>query len=174
MAAQIHHHSGIDRRRLFIHIVPDCAVGTAIKDTDIVLLGADEISPTGNISNKIGSLAAAVCAKKLNKKSLVVVLSDTEKIAATTSIAATECDNNTEAIEHHHSSELATAWSPGTRMRLENKKNVHVFGEWFEWVPAKFIDAYVTEKGVMDTEQVEAVARQIEELDKYIFQRQNV
>lgn len=151
-----------DKSRLSIRIVPDCAVGTASRNIDIVLLGADRISAAGDVSNKSGSLAAALCAKQQNKEVAVVVVSDIDKIAAPQLEA--------HIPETHPSRELSSAWAPDARNRLEEHDNVEVFGEWFEWVPANFIDSYVTELGVLELDDVERVAREIQELDEYIFQ----
>lgn len=162
MAAQIYA-SAVDRDRLSIQIIPDCAIGTASRNIDIVLLGADRISSAGDVSNKIGSLAAAICAKQLNNNVAIVALSDVDKIAAP--------GQDAEAIERHPSSELTSAWAPATRNQLEGKANIEVFGEWFEWVPANLVDVYVTELGILRTEDVERVAREIGDLDEYIFQQ---
>jgi translation initiation factor 2B subunit (eIF-2B alpha/beta/delta family) len=151
-----------DRTRLSIRIVPDCAVGTVSQNVDIVLMGADRISSTGEVSNKSGSLAAALCAKQQNKDVAVVVVSDMDKIAAP--------GLEQHSTEHHPSRELSSAWAPDTRNKLEEQNNVDVFGEWFEWVPPKFIDAYVTELGVLGLDDVERAAREIKDLDEYIFQ----
>ena len=168
MAAAIHH-SACNRDRIFVHVVPDSAVGSVTKLLDIVLLGADRISPTGNVSNKIGSLAAVLCAKWHSRKVKVITLSDRDKIAATNlPDAGEEAD-----IERHPSSELSSAWSATARIRLENRNNVEIYGEWFEWVSACFIDDYVTETGVMTVEHIEATAQQTKELDRLIFQHQH-
>jgi translation initiation factor 2B subunit (eIF-2B alpha/beta/delta family) len=162
MAAQILSEA-IDKDRLSVRIVPDCAVGHASRNIDIVLLGADCISSKGDVSNKSGSLAAALCAKQQNKDVAVVVLSDVDKIAVP--------DWEAKSLdEFHPSRELSSAWAPDTRNKLEELENVEVFGEWFEWVPAKFVDGYITELGILELGDVERVAREIKELDEYIFQ----
>jgi translation initiation factor 2B subunit (eIF-2B alpha/beta/delta family) len=150
-----------NRDRLSICIVPDCAIGTASRNMDIVLFGADRISSTGDVSNKTGSLAAALCAKQQNPSVIVVVVSDIDKIAAP--------GLEQHAPESHPSRELSSTWAPDTRNQLEGKNNVDMFGEWFEWIPARLIDVYVTEFGVLELEDVERVAREIGELDEYIF-----
>jgi translation initiation factor 2B subunit (eIF-2B alpha/beta/delta family) len=146
--------------RLKIRIAPDCAVGTIVKDMHVVLLGADRISATGDISNKIGSLAAACCAKTLGAKIKVVVISDGDKIVAPNS-------SHGEA-ERHGPEEMNWAWRDETRRQLEQDK-AEVFGEWFEWVPAHLIDAYVTENGILDTEGVGRVGRGVAKLERDIF-----
>jgi translation initiation factor 2B subunit (eIF-2B alpha/beta/delta family) len=161
MAAQILF-AASDKGRLSIRIIPDCAVGTASRNIDIVLLGADRVSSTGDVSNKTGSLAAAMCAKQQNPNVTLVVVSDIDKIAAS--------GLEEHAPERHPPRELSSAWTPDTRNQLEDRSNVEVFGEWFEWVPAKLVDVYVTELGVLELGDVERVAREIQELDEYIFQ----
>ncbi|KAH7384546.1 hypothetical protein BKA66DRAFT_462387 [Pyrenochaeta sp. MPI-SDFR-AT-0127] len=161
MVAQIYS-SACDKDRINFHVVPDCAVGTASRDIDIVLLGADRISSNGDVSNKIGSLVAALCAKQLNKNVAVVALSDADKIAPP--------GQDIETMERHPASELTSAWSPVARNTLEGNASVEIFGEWFEWVPAVHIDAYITELAVLGTKDVEKLAKEIGELEQYIFQ----
>ncbi|QRC99243.1 hypothetical protein JI435_065730 [Parastagonospora nodorum SN15] len=152
-----------DKQRIAVRIVPDSAVGTAARNIDIVLLGADRISSAGDVSNKSGSLAAALCVKQLNSNAAVIVVSDIDKIAAP------ELEES--ARESHPAHELSSAWAPDTRNKLEEMEKLEVFGEWFEWVPAKYIDMYVTELGILDIEDVERVAKEIQQLDEYIFQK---
>jgi translation initiation factor 2B subunit (eIF-2B alpha/beta/delta family) len=161
MAAQILS-AACDKNRLSVRIVPDCAVGYASRNIDIVLLGADCISSNGDVSNKSGSLAAALCAKQQNKDVAVVVVSDIDKISVP--------DFEGKEPEYHPSRELSSAWAPDTRNKLEELDNVDMFGEWFEWVPAKFVDSYITELGILELGDVESVAKEIQELEEYIFQ----
>ncbi|KAL5116394.1 hypothetical protein ACEQ8H_005742 [Pleosporales sp. CAS-2024a] len=167
MAAQILFSAASDKQRLSVRIMPDSAVGTAARNVDLVLLGADRISSTGDVSNKSGSLAAALCAKQVNSNALVIVVSDMDKIAA-----PELQDQQQQAVEIHPSRELSSAWTPDTRNKLEDhQEQLDVWGEWFEWVPAKLVDMYVTELGILDMEDVERVASEIQQLDGYIFQK---
>ncbi|KAK7186458.1 translation initiation factor eif-2b subunit family protein [Paraphaeosphaeria sporulosa] len=165
MASQILSATSAEARgRLKIHILPDCAVATVAKDAQLVLLGADRISASGDVSNKIGSLAAAVCIKTLNPKAQVVVVSDADKIVAK---GVEEGEKET-----HPASEMLEGWGDETRRDLAARivdGNVEVFGEWFEWVPAEYVDGYVTENGTLDTSGVEKVAEEIGELREKIF-----
>lgn len=152
------------RARLQIRILPDCAVATASKDAQIILLGADRISASGDVSNKIGSLAAAVCIKTLNPKAQVIVVSDADKIVA----------KGTKEVmkETYPNNDMMEAWNDETRRdlvgRIDNG-SVEVFGEWFEWVPAEYVDGYVTENGTLNTEGVERVSEEIGELREEVF-----
>lgn len=109
MAAQIYA-SATNKQRLSIRMIPDCAVGTVIRDIDVVLLGADPISSDGDVSNKIGSLVAALCAKHQNQDVLVVAVSDIDKIAAP--------GMEEKTIEMHPAHELSSAWALDTRNQL--------------------------------------------------------
>lgn len=152
------------KARLKIRIYPDCAVATATKEAQLVLLGADRISAAGDVSNKIGSLAAALCVKRRNRAAQVVVVSDEDKIVA----GGMEEGEK----EVHPGSEMTEAWDDETRRNLSGRVEaggVEVFGEWFEWVPSKYVDGYVTENGTLDTEGVEKVAAEIGELQQSIF-----
>jgi len=161
--------------RLTLCIMPDCAVATAARSADVILLGADRILANGDVSNKIGSLTAVLCAKasgKGTKGVRVVVASDEDKII-------TEGKGNTEAEgdkEVHPEEELMGAWGENARRVIGDKvktqndaAKVEVFGEWFEWVDGGLVDAYVTENGVLDAEGVRRVAGEAEELERRIF-----
>lgn len=156
--------------RLTFEIYPDSAVGLATRNIDIVLLGADCILANGDVSNKIGSLAAALCAKwhHLGTKSelgtRIVVLSDSDKIAG---LGYVEPER-----EEHPACELSAAWDQGAWEGvdgLEWREEVKVNGEWFEWVNATLVDVYVMEIGVLGLDGVEKVSVEIGELERGIF-----
>ncbi|KAF9741111.1 translation initiation factor eif-2b subunit family protein [Paraphaeosphaeria minitans] len=165
MASQLVSSTSADARsRLRIRILPDCAVATAAKDAQLVLLGAKRISASGDVSSKIGSLAAAVCIKTLNPKAQIVAISDVDKIVAK---GVEEVEKET-----HPASEMLECWRDETRRELASRivdGSVEVFDEWFEWVPAEYVDGYVTENGILDTEGVEKVAEETGELREKIF-----
>jgi len=148
--------------RLHIRIFPDCAVGTALRGVGFVLLGADRISTSGDVSNKIGSMSAAVMAKR-EEGVKVVVVSEVDKIVAT------DMREGEGEVESHPASELMSAWAEDTRKGLDNRMEegrVEVFGEWFEWIPAEYVDVYVTERGVLVARDVQDFSRQNRETCK--------
>lgn len=154
--------------RLRIRIFPDCAVGPAVRDVDFVLLGADRIAPSGDVSNKIGSLGVAVMARQeqAGTRAQVVVISEVDKIAAN------DAHGTGENVEVHPASELMGAWAEETRKNLGGKMEkeaIDVFGEWFEWVPARYLDVYVTDNGVLSTGDVEAFSQKIADLSDKIL-----
>lgn len=152
------------RARLHIRILPDCAVAIAAQDANLLLLGADRISASGDVSNKIGSLAATLCIKTLNPKAQVVAISDGDKIAAK------GVEEGKKEVHSH--SEMTEAWGDETRREIAARIEtgvVDVFGEWFEWVPARYVDGYVTENGTLDTAGVEKMATEVGDLREKIF-----
>jgi translation initiation factor 2B subunit (eIF-2B alpha/beta/delta family) len=150
------------QHRLKVRVAPDCAVATVAKGVDIVLLGADRISSNGNVSNKMGSLAAVACTKLLQPNAKIVVLSDTDKIIAPNAKQG--------PIECHPPSELTKHWNSWTKEELDKTDNkVEVLGEWFEWVPKEFIDAYLTEAGIMDAGGVGIFGQEVESLEARLF-----
>ena len=152
------------RARLHIRILPDCAVASAAADANFLLLSADQISSSGDVSSKFGSLAAAICTKTLNPKAQVVVVSDADKVVA----SGTE---EGEKKVHSHG-ELTEAWSDEMRREFGSRIEsgvVQVFGEWVEWVPAEYIDGFVTENGTLDAGGVARVAGEVGELKEKIF-----
>lgn len=148
--------------RLKISIAPDCAVGSIVRNVDVVVLGADRISASGDVSNKIGSLSVAACAKYCTEKVKVVVLSEIDKVVA---------DREEEGErEVHHDSEVTDAWPREVRDGLEaGDIKIDVLGEWFEWVPKELVDVYVTERGVLSREEIGQCAEEIRVLEKRIF-----
>jgi translation initiation factor 2B subunit (eIF-2B alpha/beta/delta family) len=150
--------SRINMTRLRIHIAPDCAVATVAKKVHIVLLGADRISSTGRVSNKIGSLAAALCGRAQNPQVKVIVASDTDKIVPPKSKHDSEV---------HPREELTAAWNQDTERTIG--KNASVFGHWFEWVPAEHIDLYCTEQGMMKVDKITEISKQLGSFEPAVF-----
>lgn len=153
-------------------IYTDASVAIAAKDVDVLVIGADRISSSGKVSNKVGSLPAVLSAKNVNPGIKVVVLSEIEKIA--------EPDGTSEpVVEDNDPNEVINAWkSNGVKgfdvisKELKKEKGDHagiaVRNIYFEWVPAEFIDAYICEEGSWDTSRIQArsqwVGEQIDNL----------
>jgi hypothetical protein len=183
-----------------VRVAPDCAVGsllspqglqspgfgTAVREdehvpVDVLLLGADKIGAKGDVSNKIGSLAAALCARQLSPNTQIIVASETDKITPPTPTGSSpdsprpsESVSQVEGVqrEQHPSEELSAAWNgktSGMLSKSEAEGTVQVHGEWFEWVPTEYVDVYVTEKGVLEREGVEEVGSEVAELSRKIL-----
>jgi translation initiation factor 2B subunit (eIF-2B alpha/beta/delta family) len=160
--------SGTDLK-LKIIIAPDSHVCRLAQDVDIVLLGADRISAGGDVSNKMGSLAAVLCAKQLSPNVEIIVASKSEKIAKPGIMADHVVENNDEG-------EVISGWDETTRELYQSLKSepLTVENTYFEWVPARYIDAYFTENGILDAAKIGAISSKRERLEREIFDEEIV
>jgi translation initiation factor 2B subunit (eIF-2B alpha/beta/delta family) len=146
-------------------IGPESHVCIFAKDVDAVLLGADRISDKGDVSNKTGSAAAAICAKTICPSATVVVLSETDKIAKPGQGVADE-------EEIGELNEVTAAWKAETVAKAQHAHaagSLDVRNVYFEWVPRQFIDLYVTEEGKLDLHHIERFSQRINELEDNYF-----
>jgi translation initiation factor 2B subunit (eIF-2B alpha/beta/delta family) len=162
------------KRRLELTVHTDASAALASKGLDFVLLGADEISHLGSVSNKTGSLPAVLSAKHVCPTSKVLVLSELEKVAEP-------------RAETHHSreendpKEVVDCWLHGGIIGLPNlvegakvslldevNYTVQVKNAYFEWVPAELIDGYICEEGTLEATGIQGKAQQVKlKTDKY-------
>ncbi|KAK8131759.1 hypothetical protein PG984_008197 [Apiospora sp. TS-2023a] len=146
--------------RIDITLYSDASAALASEDVDLVLLGADRISAAGDVSNKTGSLPAVLSAKHISPGARVVILSEVDKIAG-------PGEASEHVVEENDATELSRGWRDfgvkGADDVLEvassqdggrNAGKVKVKNVYFEWVPAHFIDAYVTDEGIWSAEEI--------------------
>lgn len=149
--------------RLHITIAPDSHAAffaqklNSDQNPAILLIGADRISPSGHVSNKMGSCAAAVLMKTFATSSKVVVLSETDKIAKPTNLELYRDgkeDTQKEMTEHspesNDTAEVRRIWEGMTPDADQVMDEALVENVYFEWVPNKYIDEYITELGPLD------------------------
>ncbi|TVY21137.1 Ribose 1,5-bisphosphate isomerase [Lachnellula arida] len=152
---------------LEVEIISDASVATVVTDADYLIFGGDKVIPNGDVSNKIGSLTAAVVAKTLNPKCIVVALFETDKITGS------GFDAGHLKVEYNDEAEVMDAWPTSAVVAFEkNQKqgyNVKVKNAYFEWVPAKYIDHYISEQGLLSRENIDQLGTESEELEKRIF-----
>ncbi|TVY38537.1 Methylthioribose-1-phosphate isomerase [Lachnellula subtilissima] len=152
---------------LEVEIVSDASVSTVVADADYLIFGGDKVIPNGDVSNKIGSLTAAIVAKTLNPKCSVVALFETDKITGS------GFDAGHMKVEYNDEAEVMDAWPTSAVLALEmNQKlgyHVKVKNAYFDWVPAKYIDHYISEQGLLSRENIEQQGTESEELEKRIF-----
>jgi translation initiation factor 2B subunit (eIF-2B alpha/beta/delta family) len=153
--------------RLKIEIVSDASIATALHDAHYLVFGGDKVLPGGNVSNKIGTLAAAVLAKSLNPACQVVAL------FATSKITGSGFDSEHLTVEYNDPAELTRAW-PSTYSELLKKNqgqgyHVEVKNVYFEWVQAKYIDQHISELGALSREEILRLGTESEDLEKRIF-----
>lgn len=131
--------------RAEISLYTDASAGVAAKGIDIMIIGADLIDKSGNVSNKTGSLPAVLSAKHISPDVQVIALSEEEKVLALEPPTQEENDPQ----------EVTQAWGPSVpTSNTGSRDDIKVKNVYFEWVPAAFIDHYVTEDGVTGEEEV--------------------
>lgn len=161
-------------RQMDLTIYTDASAALAATDVDFVLLGADRISSSGWICNKMGSLPAVLSAKHVSPIAKVLIFSELEKVAE----PGVEGDHRT---ENNNPFEVMTSWLEngvnGVKVLEEALRGTHsdtsnchlnVKNVYFEWVPANLIDAYISEEGVLDLEAIRKKSQQVKEkLERY-------
>lgn len=134
-------------------LIIDSAVRTVMRDINIVIVGADTITAHGALVNKIGTSQVALAANEARVP--FIVCSETYKFSPMTLFG------DMVTIEERDMQEVAKA--------NEIPSSVRIFNPVFDSTPAKYIDAIVTEVGmVAPTAAYEIMMRQFGEriLDK--------
>ena len=114
-------------------LIIDSAVRSVMSRVDRVFVGADTITSSGSLINKIGTSQVAMAANEARVE--VNVCSETYKFSPKTMFG------DTVTIEERDISEVV---KPG-----EIPGNVKVFNPVFDTTPAKYIDNIITEVGIM-------------------------
>ena len=143
--------------RLNIQIASDASVAILARNVDIVLIGADQISEAGDVSNKTGSLPAVLCAKAVSNQVEIVVLSELDKVGK-------PGDINEQGEEDNDEAEVVGIWgqvSEGIKPELW-EAIVKIKNNYFEWVPAKYIDCYICELGSVDLKTIKEQSHRAE------------
>ncbi|OJJ31609.1 hypothetical protein ASPWEDRAFT_119953 [Aspergillus wentii DTO 134E9] len=165
-------------KRLKMTIYTDASAALAAADVDIVLFGADRISPAKGVCNKTGSLPAVLGARHAAPKAKVLVLSELEKVEG-------ECCGVQEenAFEENDPIEVLSGWhNDGVKgiSILEDEINrtksgkcetskVEVKNIYFEWVPLSLVDAFVSEEGVLDEQKIRDKSQEVgANLERYL------
>lgn len=171
-ALQNHQNGSLQRPKVRVTIYTDASVAQAAAGADLLLLGADRISPDGSVSNKTGSVPAALSIRHMAQGGETVVVSEIYKVAMQAGNIAEEHA----IMENNEASEVMEAWEQNDRIkgsdiiqdRFEahdsNHHDVHqqqsqpppqqkqsvvnVQNVYFEWVPPSLIDTYICEDGV--------------------------
>ncbi|WP_440059547.1 ribose 1,5-bisphosphate isomerase [Thermogladius sp. 4427co] len=115
--------------------IPDSAVRYIMHEIDHVVIGADTITSNGAVVNKIGTSQVALAAHEARVR--VFVAAETYKFSPMTVIGELV------PIEYRDPTEVVPAdW-------LEAHKNVKVLNPSFDVTPPEYIDAIITEVGVI-------------------------
>jgi translation initiation factor 2B subunit (eIF-2B alpha/beta/delta family) len=120
-------------------LVSDGACGLFVRDADAVVIGADSVSASAGVVNKIGSFPLALAAREAHVP--VYVLSETLKIAAS------EWEPTFEEMEVQ---ELLPAPVPGVTVR----------NTYFDLTPHTLVTKIITEQGILTPADIDTIARQ--------------
>ncbi|EXJ56025.1 hypothetical protein A1O7_08956 [Cladophialophora yegresii CBS 114405] len=152
--------------RLRIILASDASVAILSKNVDFVVMGADRISEAGDVSNKTGSLAAALVSKFVTNGSVdVVCISESEKIAVPGTAEENQEEDNDE-------DELASTWH--VEGSAAWKEMVTVRNVYFEWCPVRYVDHYICEDGVLSTQDIRQRSSHTLKLIEEVFPSEHV
>ena len=113
-------------------VVADSACGMLMKETNLVIVGADRIAKNGDVANKIGTYMKAVLAKEHDVPFYV---------AAPFSTIDLNCETGEDIkIEYRDANELT--------------KKFNALNPAFDVTPAKYIKGIITENGIISPEKV--------------------
>ncbi|MFN3910335.1 MAG: translation initiation factor eIF-2B [Candidatus Anstonellaceae archaeon] len=121
----------------------DGAVGSIIQKQDLVLVGADAITAEGDLINKIGTFTVAQIAKYNQVK--FFSCAELFKYDPLTRLGIEEI------IEERDVQEV---WGDGLYQKEKSQaypipKNLKIYNYSFDRTPASFINAYITEEGIL-------------------------
>ena len=136
--------------RIRLTLATDASVGCLASTVDYVILGSDRINHAGDASNKVGSLSAVLTARAVSqRRPRVIVAAETEKISRLGS-------PHDALVEMNRPDEVAAAWpiAGAARAALLESPVVEIVNIFFEWVQGRYVDAYVTERGVIGKEGI--------------------
>ncbi|KAF3937131.1 hypothetical protein ABW19_dt0205169 [Dactylella cylindrospora] len=183
LRSQIPSECGQNLPAVTVEVAVDAAVGNYTKVADLYVLAADRIYPNGDVSNKIGCLAAAL-GMRFNERrrggaasvnmtvggqaggrgKSIVVIGATDKVCG-----KDERDRGWDySYEENDGGEVRECWpgcpdSAADIMISEDsdsggEEDVQVRNMYFETVPAELVDCYLTEEGVLDADGIGEVA----------------
>lgn len=138
-----------------LNIFTDAQMAIASQDIDFLLLGADRIGSDGSVSNKTGSLAAALSVRHISPKARIVVASEIYKVAPDPYDHVVS-----QYTEENGPAEVIRSWSVnGMTKEVETIRAaierpgpclVDVRNAYFERLCPSLIDVYICEDGVAD------------------------
>jgi len=117
-----------------VRFITDSAAGFYMRDSDIMIVGADAIAMNGDLINKIGTFPMAALAKQLGKT--VLVAAETYKIA-TKALTGADVPIEFRSPEEVYEQDPASTGIP------------RILNPAFDITPGRLIDFIVTEIGVI-------------------------
>ena len=130
IAAKVLADAGLD-----VILIPDSAVRYFMKDVDRVIVGADAVAANGAVVNKVGTSVVALAAKEARVN--FYVAAETYKFSPKSLVGELV------PIEFRDPAEVTgKEW-------LQGHPDIEVLNPVFDVTPAEYIDAIITEKGVI-------------------------
>ena len=194
-ALQSHQNGILHHPKVRVTIYTDASVAQAAAGADLLLLGADRISPEGSVSNKTGSIPAALSVRHMARGGETIVVSEIYKVAMQTENTTEEHD----IMENNEASEVMGAWEQNDRLkgldiiqdRFESHDSNHhdvqqqqpepqpqknqsvatVQNVYFEWVPPSLIDTYICEDGMKTAVDFQRQSQWVSEQCELFFGR---
>ncbi len=136
-------------------IIPDNAAAWYMSQgkIDMIIVGADRIVANGDTANKIGTLEKAIVAKEYNIPFYIAAPSSTFDLETKTGKAI--------PIEEREEEEVLYQTGPDDngvmRKILIASPGSNAYNPAFDVTPAKFIKAYITEKGIIEAGDITRV-----------------
>ncbi|ETS74224.1 hypothetical protein PFICI_14090 [Pestalotiopsis fici W106-1] len=149
-----------------VTLYSDASAAIAAQGVDAFLLGADRISAEGDVSNKTGTLPTALSTRYVSPNAKIIVLSEVEKIAGPGPI-------NEHGVEENDPAELWRSWNntvKGASILVQYTGKSHentshstasVKNIYFEWLPASFVNTYITDEGSWSLKDIRAKSSEI-------------
>lgn len=150
-------------------IYPISKIGSASLHIDMLLLDADRIDANGDIQSVSGALAAAACVRSLSPHATVLVLSGKTSIT----VCGTKQDEGTKQHSEGVGCESTSAGKAGTTHAAAIDHSGRNVERPFEWVPARFVDVYIGESGVLERAELRDLAREASELEESFLPQGN-
>jgi eIF-2B alpha/beta/delta-like uncharacterized protein len=114
-------------------LIPDAAMASRVRDATVVLVGADAILPSGAFVNKTGTFLLALSASYFGVP--LYVAAETIKVDPRT------VEGHPPILGERSPQELTQEW--------KSPRGVTVWNKFFELTPGEFVEAYVTDEGLV-------------------------
>lgn len=140
-----------DSTKANITVYQNASLNTAAKDIDLILVGADLIDQTGDVTNKTGLLPAILAAKHVSPGVKVIALFEKERIQPFGSLIE----------EENHPQDVAQTRRDSVQSHTDSSPRVEVKSACSDWVSSSLVDYYLTEDGVTGREGIADCAENI-------------
>jgi len=114
-------------------LIPDAAIASRVREATLALVGTDAILPSGAFVNKTGTFLLALAARHFGVPLYVA--------AETTKLDPRAVEGHPPVLGDRPPEELTQGWTP--------PRGVTVWNRFFELTPPGFVEAYITEQGVI-------------------------